>query len=119
MKKTTRAGVEKPQSVNSLTQVLGQSERVRDIVEECVEDMSSVNTGLKRELQDGDVSLGVENALEKAEAVESKVQDASEALSLVNMALKERSVSGMFWMLNWPRLPNRGTRPAMHPSTTL
>jgi len=40
--------------------------------------------GLKRELQDGDVSPGVENALEKSEAAESKVQDASEALSLVN-----------------------------------
>jgi diguanylate cyclase (GGDEF)-like protein len=78
------------QSVNSLTQVLDQSERVKDIVEECVEDMSLVNTGLKSELQDGDVSAGVENALEKAEAVESKVQDASEALSLVNMALKEQ-----------------------------
>lgn len=78
------------QSVNSLTQVLGQSKRVKDIVEECVEDMSLVNTGLKSELQDGDVSPGVENALEKAEAVESKVQDASKALSLVNMALKEQ-----------------------------
>lgn len=69
--------------------MLGQSERVKDIVEECADDLSSVNAGLKRELQDGDVSPGVENALEKSEAVESKVQDASEALSLVNRALKE------------------------------
>lgn len=78
-----------PKSVISLTKVLGQSERVKDIVEECADDLSSVNAGLKRELQDGDVSPGVENALEKSEAVESKVQDASEALSLVNKALKE------------------------------
>lgn len=51
--------------------------------------MSSVNAGLKRELLDGDVSPGVENALEKSENVESKVQDASEALSSVNKELKE------------------------------
>lgn len=77
-----------PASAKSLTQVLGQSERVKDIVEECADDLSSVNAGLKRELQDGDVSPGVENALEKSEAVETKVQDASEALSLVNRALE-------------------------------
>ena len=78
------------QSANSLIQVLDQSERIKDIVEECADDLSSVNNGLKRELQDADVSPGVENALEKSEAVESKVQDASEALSLVNSALKEQ-----------------------------
>lgn len=76
-------------SADSLTQVLGRSERVKDIVEECAGDLSSVNTGLKRELRDGDVSPGVESALEKSEAVETKVQDASEALSLVNSELKE------------------------------
>ncbi len=83
-------------SVNSLTQVLGQSEHVKAIVAECADDLSSVNAGLKRELQDGDVSPGVEDALEKSEAIELKVQDASEALSLVNKALsdevKERHV---------------------------
>ena len=78
-----------PRPVDSLTQVLGQSERVKDIVEECADDLSSVNAGLKRELQDGEVSPGIENALEKSEAVEIKVQDASEALSLVNKALTE------------------------------
>lgn len=89
MKKSNHAVVEKPGTANSLTQVLGQSERVKGIVEECADDLSSVNAGLKSELQDGDVSPGVENALEKSEAVESKVQDASEALSLVNSALKK------------------------------
>ncbi|HRE87272.1 MAG TPA: GGDEF domain-containing protein [Accumulibacter sp.] len=78
-----------PRSVDSLTQVLGQSERVKDIVEECADDLSSVNAGLKRELLGGNVSPGVENALEKSEGVESKVQDASEALSSVNTELKE------------------------------
>lgn len=79
-----------PQSADSLTLVLGQSERVKDIVEECADDLSSVNAGLKRELKEGEASPGVENALEKSEAVESKVQDASEALSLVNRALEEQ-----------------------------
>lgn len=78
-----------PRSPKSLTQVLGQSERVKEIVEECADDLSWVNAGLKRELREGDVSAGVENALEKSQAVESKVQDASEALVLVNRALKE------------------------------
>lgn len=91
MKKNQPAPLSKrPQSTHSLTQVLGQSERVKEIVEECADDLSSVNTGLKRELQDGDVSPGVENAIELSEAVESKVQDASEALSLVNRALEEQ-----------------------------
>lgn len=74
---------------SSMTEVLGQSERVKAIVEECADDLSSVNAGLKHELKDGEVSPGIENALEKSEAVETKVQDASEALSLVNVALKE------------------------------
>ena len=80
---------EHSQPANSLTQVLGQSERVKDIVEECADDLSSVNAGLKRELMDEVISPAVENALEKSKAVEDKVQDASKELSLVNMALKE------------------------------
>jgi diguanylate cyclase (GGDEF)-like protein len=88
-KNKTAPLLKSPPSAKSLTKVLGQSERVKEIVEECADGLSSVNAGLKRELQDGDVSPGVENALEKSEAVESKVQDASEALSLVNRALKE------------------------------
>lgn len=81
--------LESPKPANSLTQVLGHSERVKDIVEECADDLSSVNVGLKHELVEGDVSPGVEVALEKSEAVESKVQNASRELSLVNAALKE------------------------------
>ncbi|MBS1228253.1 MAG: diguanylate cyclase [Proteobacteria bacterium] len=78
-----------PPPANSLTQVLGQSERIKDVVEECADDLSSVNAGLKRELLDGGISPGIENALEESEAIEGKVQDASQALSLVNIALKE------------------------------
>ena len=80
---------EHSQRANSLTHVLGKSERVKDIVEECADDLSSVNSGLKRELADGDISPVVENALKKNEAVEGKVQNASEELLLVTTALKE------------------------------
>jgi len=78
-------------SADSLTGVLGQSERVKDAVEEIASDLSTVNTGLKSELLDKEPSPTVKSALEKSEAVESKVQDASEALSLVNTALKEEA----------------------------
>lgn len=77
------------QSVNSLTHVLGHSERIKDIVEECVDELSSVNAGLKHELKDVESLPGVEQVLEKSQAVESKVQNASEELALVNQALKE------------------------------
>ena len=81
--------LESPASATSLSQVLGQSERIKDIVEECADDLSAVNARLKQELTDGEVSPGVENALEISEAVEDKVQIASDELSLVNMALQD------------------------------
>lgn len=77
-------------SAESLSHVLGQSEHVKDIVEECADDLTSVNVGLKRELKKEDVSPQVETALEKSEAIVDKVQVASEELSLVNRALKEQ-----------------------------
>jgi hypothetical protein len=63
------------QPANSLTQVLGQSERVKDMVEECADDLSTVNAGLKRELLEGEISPAVEIALEKSEAVEGMYQE--------------------------------------------
>ena len=72
----------------SLTHTLGKNERVKDLVEECADDLSTVNAGLKEELISGENLPGVENALEKSELVESKVQNASEALAEVNLALK-------------------------------
>lgn len=89
-KKQAAPLLENIQTTQSLSEVLGQSERVKDIVEECADDLSSVNTGLKRELHESKVSPGVENALEMSEAVEGKVLDASDALSVVNKALKEQ-----------------------------
>ncbi len=75
-------------AAKSLTRVLGQSEQVKDLVEEAAEELSSVNTVLKQELAEQNPAPGVENALAQSEAVEDKVQDASERLSVVNQALK-------------------------------
>lgn len=75
----------------SLTHVLVQSERVKDMVEEAAEELSSVNTVLKQELADRDPLTEVGDAIQKSETVEIKVQDAAEELSNVNQAL-EREV---------------------------
>lgn len=74
--------------VPSLTKVLGQSEHVKALVEECAEGLSSVNVDLKAELAGQDPQPAVERALEKSEAVENKVQDVSEKLAVVNQALQ-------------------------------
>lgn len=73
---------------NLLNQVLGQSEHVKTIVEECADELSSVNSDLRQELNESNVLSGVGNALGKSEAVENKVQLASEQLASVNQALK-------------------------------
>jgi diguanylate cyclase (GGDEF)-like protein len=88
----TDPNAELPKGTNpakSLTEVLGQSEHVKDLVDECGEELSSVNVALKQELVDRDPLPGVENALEKNEAIEAKVQEASEELSVVNQGLED------------------------------
>jgi diguanylate cyclase (GGDEF)-like protein len=72
-----------------LTDVLKQSEHVKDLVKECAKELSSINVILKRGLADRDPLPDVENVLEKSAAVESKIQAASEKLSVLNRALKD------------------------------
>ena len=59
--------------VKSLTKVLVQTEHVKELVQECAEDLSSVNTVLKQELAAGNPQPAVESALDKSVAVEDKV----------------------------------------------
>lgn len=73
----------------SLIKVLDQSEHAKDLVAEAAEELSSVNTDLKQQLTVGESQPAVENALEKSVAVEGKVQNASEKLEIVNLALKD------------------------------
>lgn len=70
-----------------LTRVLGESERVEDLVEECATELSIVNDALKQELEGTTTQPDIENALVQSEAVEDKVQLAAEKLSAVNQAL--------------------------------
>lgn len=72
----------------TLTKALDQSEHVKSIVEECAEDLSSVNTALTQELATAAPPPRVAVALETSRVVEGKVQDASDKLAIVNETLK-------------------------------
>jgi diguanylate cyclase (GGDEF)-like protein len=78
---------ESTERANSLSEVLVQSERVKELVEECAQDLSSVNARIKRELKTNASLPGVENALKKSESVEGKMVEASASLSEVNIGL--------------------------------
>lgn len=75
-------------TTKSLSKVLLHSEQVKASVEECAEELSTVNVVLKQELAVQNPHLSVQNAIQKNETVEDKVQDAVEQLSIVNEALK-------------------------------
>jgi diguanylate cyclase len=85
MKKSLPASATKPQSLKS---VLSQSERIKESVTECAEELASVNGGLKQVLAAHDPLPIIEGAIEKSVAVEDKVQEASADLSVVNVALE-------------------------------
>jgi diguanylate cyclase (GGDEF)-like protein len=78
-------GIDRPKS---LTRVLEQNEHVKVLVKESVKELSSANKVLKQELIDRDLLHGVENALERIDAAEGKMQEAFEKLSEVNQALE-------------------------------
>jgi len=75
-------------SGNLLTQVLGQSEHTHELIRQSAEELSSVNTGIKHELANSGPLPGVKSALDKNEAVTSKLQHASAGLTTVNQALR-------------------------------
>ena len=78
-----------PAGPQSLTRVLGQNEHAAGLVEECAAELSGVNEVLKQELADGAARPQVEGALAKSAAVESKVHEAADRLSVVNEALQD------------------------------
>lgn len=71
----------------ALTKVLTQSEQVKTKVEECAQELSSVNTLLKEEITMHLPLEDVELALSQSEQVESKVQECASDLHAVNRAL--------------------------------
>ena len=75
--------------VKPLAKVLGQSEEVKDLVDEAAEELSSVSAVLRQEVADRGSPPGIEEALERTETIEDKVQVAADKLTEVNLALKE------------------------------
>lgn len=76
-------------ATSPLTAVLGESKRVNEAMQECAEELSSVNEDLKREVKDRGRQPGLQNAIARSEVVEDKVQAASAGLANVNRALGE------------------------------
>jgi diguanylate cyclase (GGDEF)-like protein len=71
-----------------LTQVLGQSQHIHELIRQSAEELSSVNTGAGHESANRDSLPGVEIAFDKNEAVTRKLQEASETLTAVDQALE-------------------------------
>lgn len=88
-KKQTPTSPKGTQRVKPLTQVLKDNKLVRGMVKESAVELASVNSVLNEELSNRNRLPGVEMALEKSEAVENKVQKASEKLSRVNQSLEK------------------------------
>ncbi len=72
----------------SLTDVLGKAEHVKDLVEQSAQELSSVNAELANEMVQNGEPPGVRQVLERSQAIEGKVQDAADKLSVVNQALE-------------------------------
>lgn len=77
-----------PEYVNPLTQVLGQAEHVKDLMDECAEGLSLVNTALKLEVAVESPTGGIELAIKDSELIEGKVQDAIGKMAMVNASLE-------------------------------
>jgi diguanylate cyclase (GGDEF)-like protein len=73
--------------VPSLLKALNKSEQVKGKVEECAQELSSVNEVLKQEVTGHLPLQQVEKALYQSEEVEFKVQECADDLSLVNETL--------------------------------
>ena len=82
-----KAGADKVLLTAPLIRALDQSEQVKDKVEQCAAELSSVNAVLKEEITDGVPLHEVERALDMSEEVEVKVQQCAEDLATVNDAL--------------------------------
>ena len=76
-----------PAPAKTLAKLLGESKQVEVLVDECAEDLSSVNTVLTQANAVQDSAQTIGDAIELSEAVEGKVQEAANKLSSVNQAL--------------------------------
>lgn len=72
---------------HSLADVLHQSTRVSELVEECSSELAEVNAGMQSELRDPELRKGSRVALKKNKAVEEKVACVADKIAAVNSEL--------------------------------
>lgn len=87
--KTKSKSVRKLKTNKNLSAVITHSESIKDKVQVCADDLSIVNTVLKKELSIKNPQPSVKNAIKKNSTVEDKVQSAVDELNIVNIALKD------------------------------
>lgn len=73
----------------ALTLALDKSEKIQNVVEQCADELSSVNLKLKDELDTDPSQPGAQHALRRSELIEGKVQECADELIIVNQALEE------------------------------
>jgi diguanylate cyclase (GGDEF)-like protein len=77
-----------PNKVGILPEVLVQSEHVKELVKESVEELSSVNSDLNDAIEDHEQPKKLNNALEKSNAVKQKNVEALEKLGAITITLE-------------------------------
>lgn len=77
-----------PSVAPSLMKVLDKTEHVKALVDQSASELSDVNTSLQEGAGQEGLSISVNAALVKSQAVEEKVQDASEKLATVTLELE-------------------------------
>ena len=105
----------------SLLRAVGQTEKIKDVVEECADELSSVNSVLKEELNSRPSQQGVKDALLKSESIETKVQGCADDLSLVNQALQEEVKDRQaleFELIDMKEREGTARRDALHDALT-
>lgn len=73
----------------SLTKMHDRSARIKVVIDECSNELASVNMSLMQQLVDEVGFSAVGKALETAKSVGDKVQDVAEELSVINQALED------------------------------
>jgi GGDEF domain-containing protein len=71
-----------------LSQVLGQSERIHDLIKRSADELSSINSDVVRESANRDPLMDANGALDKNEAVRRLLQEASTGMTAVNQTLE-------------------------------
>jgi len=72
-----------------LSQVLGQSEHINELIKQSAEELSTVSTAIRHGLANGNRLPGVEDALDRSEAIRRKLEEASEELAVASQALAD------------------------------